>query len=310
MELSLSQIYNEFAVISLAVAAAYLGAIWLIMLSGRLIVRFRPSPPASCRPGEMVHQALKVSGRLWDHYRTAALLFGVSFLLLVNFGRDGLVGPQPTWLNAVVLAGVLAALGFGALKTIQLSRYRSRLNGLLDMHMQMAQRMVEAQLRGNRVFPSVRINDEVIDNVVVGENGVYLVQLIPAPAGVETARFERGSIIFDPCGTRVSLQQFNNTMLRLGKILGEQIGSEVKVMPVAVVPECRIVTGAEDGPMLVSLQACAAFVGWRQEAYFLHEDDIIKLSGWLGKQALEDPPRTLSEVRTSLQRQIGWPALV
>ncbi len=88
---------------------------------------------------------------------------------------------------------------------------------LLDMHTQMAQRMVEVQLRGNRVFPSVRINDDVIDNVVVGENGVYLVQLIPAPAGAETARFERGSIIFEPCGTRVSLQQNSNTMLRLGK---------------------------------------------------------------------------------------------
>ncbi len=44
MELSLSQIYNEFAVISLAVAAAYLGAVWLIMMTGRVAVRFRPSP--------------------------------------------------------------------------------------------------------------------------------------------------------------------------------------------------------------------------------------------------------------------------
>jgi len=312
MVISLSQTYTEYAVISLAAAAAYLGAVWLIMMTGRVAVRFRPSPATSCRPGEMVHQALKVSGRLWDHYRTAVLLFGVSFLVLMNFGRQGMVGPQPAWLNLIVLGGVLLILSFSGLKMVQLARYRSRLTALLDMHTQVAQRLVEVQLRGNRVFPSVRIHDDVIDNVVVGENGVYLVQLIPAPAGAETVQFERGSIVFQPCGTRISLQQNSNAALRLGKTLGEQIGAQVKVMPVFVVPGSRIVSGDEDqdGPMLVSLQACASFVGWRQESYFLHEDDIVKLSGWLGKQALQNPPRTLREVKTSLERQIGWPGLV
>ena len=95
MEVSALQAYNEFAFIALGVAAGYLGAVWIITLAARTVVRLRGVKPASSRPGELVHQALRVSGRLWEHYRTAALLFGVSFLLLVNFGRQGCCQRSP-----------------------------------------------------------------------------------------------------------------------------------------------------------------------------------------------------------------------
>jgi hypothetical protein len=310
MEVSLFQSYNEFALIALAVAAAYLGAIWLIMVAVRLIVRFRGSRPTSCRPGEMVHQALKVSGRLWDHYRTAALLFGVSFLLLVNFGRYGWLGQKPIFVNILILVCLLVPLGYGALKMLQLARYRLRLTRLLDMHTQMAQRLVEVQLRGNRVYPSVRVHDGVIDNVVVGNNGVYAVQLFAPPPGAEAVKFERGALIFQPCGTRIDLHSYNKAIRGLASVLTEQIGSQIPVLPVITLPDCRIVPSEDTGPLLVSLQACASFVSWQKESFFLHDDDIAKLSGWLGKRALEDPPRTLGAVISSLERQINWPGLV
>ena len=310
MEVSLFQSFNEFAVIALAVAAAYLGTVWLIMTAARLAARFRGFRPTSCRPGELVHQALKVSGRLWDHYRTAFLLLCVSFLLLVNFGRYGWWEPKSTFVNILILICLLVPLAFGVLKLFQLARYRLRLTHFLDMHTQMAQRLVEVQLRGNRVYPSVRIHDGLIDNVVVGNNGVYAVQLFAPPPCAEAVKFERGALIFQPCGTRMDLHSFNKALRGLGSVLTEQVGSQVNVLPVVVLPDCRIVPSEGNGPLLVSLQACASFVSWQDKNFFLHDEDIAKLAGWLGKQALEDPPRTLGAVINSLERQINWPALV
>jgi hypothetical protein len=310
MEASLFQSYNEFAFIALAVAAAYLGAVWLVMTGVRLVFHFRASRPTSCRPGEMVHQALKVSGRLWDHYRTAALLLCVSFLLLVNFGRYGWWEPKSTFINMLILGCLLIPLCFGALKMLQLARYRLRLAGLLDMHNQMAQRLVEVQLRGNRVYPSVHIHDGLVDNVVLGNNGVYAVQLFAPPPGAEAVKFERGALIFQPCGTRIDLHSYNKAIRGLSGVLTEQLGSQVNVLPVIVLPDCRITPSENNGPMLVSLQACTSFVSWQDNNFFLHDEDIAKLCGWLGRQALEDPPRTLGAVINSLERQINWPALV
>ncbi len=318
MEFSASQTHIGFAIVALGVAAAYLGAVWLIMAAGRLLLRFRKTSPTSSRPGEMVHQALRISGRRWDHYRTAALLFGVSFLLLVNFGSDPGWGAQPAWVVISALLGVIGVLGIAALKLVQLGRYRARLNKSLELHTQVAQRLVEVQLRGNRVYPSVRVGDDIVDYLVVGVNGVYALQLAALPEAAESVQLDRGSLVCQPGGQRISLQPLNNSLLRLAGKLSEQIGSEIRILPVVVVPTGRIVTasqnsdddGDERSPMLVSLQACASFVGWQKKDFFLHEDDIARLSGWLGKQALDSPPRTLAAVIASLDRQIRWPALI
>jgi hypothetical protein len=310
METSAFQAYNEFLIIAMGVAVGYLGSVWIIMLAGRLVVRLRGSRPAACRPGELVHQALKVSGRLWDHYRTAALLFGVSFLLLVNFGREGWSEPMSTLINALVLLCLLLPLVYGALKVVQLVRYRLRLSHLLGLHMQMAQRLVEAQLRGNRVYPSVRINEFVLDNVIVGSNGIYTTQLIVPPSGSESAKYKRGGLIVQPGGARLNLQRYNQGIKDLASTLSAEVGVTTTVLPVVVMPDCRIEASESGGPMLVSLQACASFVSLSDGEFFLHDDDIAKICGWLGKQALEDPPRTLNAVVASLERQIEWPALV
>jgi len=308
MQIPVFQTYIESAAISLAVAAGYMGAIWLVTAGTRFAGRFRRSRPASARPGELVHQALKVSGRALDHFRTSALLFGVSFLLLVNFGRAGLWPPQTTLINTSILVGLLIPLGLGGFKIFQLTRYRMRWNQLLDLHVQMARRLVEVQLRGHRVYPSVQLADGVIDNVVLGPNGVYSVQLITPPPDAESVRFDRGVLVFQPCGTRMSLQPCSKRSAALGRLLGDQAGSRVHVLPVFVVPDCRIENGDEDAPMLVSLQACAAFVSWQHEEFFLHDDDIAKLSGWLGNQALKDPPGSVSAAIMSLEQRAGSPS--
>jgi hypothetical protein len=89
MNTTLIQGCKEFATISLCIAAASLGPICLTKLLADVAMRFREKHPAICRSGEIIHQGLKVTGRLWDHFRTAGLLFSVSCLLFVNFGRYG-----------------------------------------------------------------------------------------------------------------------------------------------------------------------------------------------------------------------------
>ena len=310
MDISRLQVLNEFAFIAIVVAAAYLGTIWFVSLLVRLTERFRAARHTTCRPGELIHQALKVSGRIWDHWRTAALLFGVSFLLLFNFGRQGWIEQQSLVINVLVGIILLLPLAFAALKFVQLARYRIRLAKLLVLHTQMAQRLIEAQLRGNRVYPSVRINDGMLDNVVVGANGVYAVQLFASPPGAESVSYERGGLVFQPGGQRIILKQYSNRIRGLASVLSGELGRQVTVLPVIAVPDCRIASKADDGPELVSLQACAAFVSWQNHDFFLHDEDVAKISGWLGKQHLQDPPRTLNAAVESLDRQIDWPALV
>jgi len=309
MDINLFQAYNEFATIALCVAAAYLGLLYLAKLLADLAMRFREKPPTICRPGEIIHQGLKVTGRLWDHFRTAALLFGISFLLLINFGRYGWWVPLPMLANVAIATVLCGVLGYALLKLFQLARYRRRLAVLLDIHNQISSRLVEAQLRGNRVFYAVRIGAMVLDNVIVGRDGVYTLQLFTAPAGSSSVQYASGALGFLPVGQKVSLQPYSRAVNALSKALGDANGSKVTVLPVIVAPDCEIKKSDSDVPMIVSVQTCNAFIGWQKDGAFLLDDDVALISAWLAGRELERVPRSVNATVGALQNHLNWPDL-
>jgi len=310
MDVSLLQAHNEFSAIALAVALIYLSLIWLIAELGNVLRRFtRPRRPGA-RPGEDVHQALKLTGRLWDHYRTAALLFAVAFVLLTNFGRYGWWAPLSLPANIFITCLLAAPLILAMLKFFQLLRYRTRLGRVLDYHNAVAEQLVEAQLRGNRVFHSVRLGDVVLDSVVVGRNGVYTVQLFIPPPGAESVTLAGGSLLYQPAGQRTALHQYHKAVRLLREALAAEISGALTVLPVVVIPDCKINPADQHGPMLVSLHTCMAFIGWNDKSAYLMDEDIAAISAWLAGQALVKPPRRMREAIYSLDRQVAWPRLM
>ena len=300
-----------FTAVAFSVAASYLLLSRLADVIGSLLLRFRRSRSVSCRPGEVVHQALKITGRRWDQYRTAALLFCVSLALLLGFGRYGWWPDQSIGVYVIVGAALFLMLGFNMVRMFQLMRYRVRLSRLLDTHIKVAQRLTEAQLRGNRVYHAVPIGDDIIDNVVVGSNGVYTVSLVTSPAqNCESVSFRRGGLVFQPGAVRHDLRQYGKTIIALTRALSEHTSEPVVVQPVVIVPDCRIEEAQEDGPLLVSMESCTSFIGWKDQRAFLMEDDIASINDWLTRQVLEQKPRSLRQMASCLNGQIERPALV
>lgn len=303
--------YAVFSSIALATAVVYLLLCWAVVLANTLMRRFRPMRPASCRPGEVIHQALKITGRRSDQFRTAALVFGVAMLMLTAFGRLGWWPDASLWLYGLLAVAATAAQGFGVAKIVQLTRYRLRLTQLLEKHVAMAQRLAEAQLRGNRVYHSVPVGDAIIDNVVVGPNGVYSVHLFPPPAKTcETVSLFNSDLMFQPGEIRYDLRQYRKNIGALAGALSEGIGSKVIVLPVIVIPDCLIDTTAETLPMVVSLESCTSFVGWKDPRAFLMTEELDAINRWLAKQALETQSDSMREVAGYLDRQVVRPALV
>ena len=310
MNVSLLQVHNEFATIALVVSFSYLSLIWLLSECGYFLRRFGKQHRPCARPGEDVHQALKLTGRLWDHYRTAALLFLVSFALLANFGRSGwwvsLSLPANIFISCAI-AGVVIFFGF---KCVQLLRYRTRLGRLLDQHNAVAGQLVEAQLRGNRVFHSVRLGERVLDNVVVGCNGVYTVQVFLPPPGAESVGLATGSLRYQPGGRDVPLQPYTDAVRALRHALAAEISSTLVVLPVVVIPDCRIEPTDRQAPMLVSPQTCMSFVGWQQKSAYLMDEDMTAISAWLAGKSQVNPPGRIRDAIYSLDRQVAWPGLI
>lgn len=309
MDWSFLPALTAFTAVALAVGTSYLLLSWLANAMGTWLRRFRRARPVSCRPGEVVHQALKITGQRWDQYRTATLLFSVSLILLLIFGRHGWWADWPAGVYAFIGFVLVLVLSLGMTRLVQLMRYRGRLSRLLDAHIEVAQRLTEAQLRGNRVYHAVPIGGGIIDNVVVGSNGVYTVSLVTPPEkNFESVSFRRGGLIFQPGAVRHDLRQYGQTIVALTRALSECVGEPVVVQPVIIAADCRIEEAQEDGPLLVSMESCMSFVGWKDQRAFLMADDIAKINDWLSCQSLEHQPRSLRQMAKCLHGQFDKPA--
>jgi hypothetical protein len=311
MDLSALPVYIFFTAVALSMAAAYLAVASLVAVAREYVRRFRPARPMSRRPGEVVHQALKITGRQWYRYRTAAVLFLCSLLLLLLFGRqDWWANLSIVWYVLITIA-LLAITGFGTLKLIQLAQYRRKLSRLLDTHIAVAQRLVEVQLRGNRVYYAVPIGPTLIDNLVVGKNGVYAVQLFAPPDDhCTTVRAETGGLIFQPGNIQRDIRTYVQQINSLAQVLTELVGSKIKVLPVIVVPKCTIDTPSIDHPLLVSMESCTAFIGWKDPDAFLMDEDIVEINRLLSTLESEEPDYSFDVLTGVLDAQIDRPSFV
>jgi hypothetical protein len=311
MTLSLLPAYAVFASISVAAAVCYLLLCRTVVLVNRLLQRLRPPPPSICRPGEMIHQALRITGHRSEQYRTAALVFGVAMLMLTAFGRLDWWPVAPTWAFALLAVVATGLQALGIAKIVQLTRYRMRLSRLLEMHVAVARRLADVQLRGNRVYHSVPIGAGFIDNVVVGPNGIYTVHLFPAPPNAcASVSLLNGDLLFQPADVRYDLRRYRHSIGELAQALGDGIGSKVVVLPVIVVPDCPIAPSDEQLPMVISLTGCTSFVGWKDTRAFLMNDELEAINCWLAKRALGTYGASMRDVAGYLDAQVPRPALV
>jgi hypothetical protein len=301
-----------YAAIGLAIAVAYILTATVFAGLAALIRSRRPGRVRTLhQPGAFVRRELERTDRRFHRHGTAALLFCTCLGLLFALGQRDLWADMPM-LAAAAIATITVATGiYASVKCLQLRAYRSRLRALLDIDLEVAQRLDLVQLRGHRLFHSVPVGDRVIDHVIVGATGVFAAQLmVPTRSGAVSASLERGHLLFGPDHGQYSLQPATESFARLAKELGRAVGHPVKVIPTLITPECNTMTVDDDRYLLLNARNCVTLVGWKDSTAFLMDDEIAKISEWLATRC-QDQPRAFWRVATRTPHAcISRPAFV
>lgn len=309
MDLYYLPAFAVYAAISTATALAYLGAAtvaaWGVTLYRRRRLRARPS-----QPGAAVRSVLgDADGRLRRH-TTAMLLFVACALLLSVFGERGWWADLPLRLWAVLVAALAILHGYGLVRLAQLIRYRARLLRLLDLQQDVHARLHEAQARGYRLHHAVPAGDLCIDTVVTGENGIYALRVLVPPPGAETAVLRDGRLTFGPEEQKINIVPALAGARVLGRELQEATGQAVPIQTVLIVPGCRTESGDNQNCLLVNLETCGSFVGWRNGTGFLMADDRRRIDDWLAQRASRPDRAARRAVLATLGEAIPPPVLV
>jgi hypothetical protein len=302
-----------FPLIAVWGALATAVALTYLLLSGaaagavRLLDRHRR--PVS-RPGENIRHALKLTnGRLHRH-GTAMLLAGVSFMLLAGFGDRDWWPELSLRVWVVCILGLLVPQVYGVIKFVQLAAYRRRLVQLLRLHEGLAARLAEAQRRGYRVHYAVSVAGACIDAVATGPNGIYALHIVAPPRGSHAAQLRSDGLQFQPGEQLRSVGLTARTVADLQREIGTATGVRALVQPVLVVPGCRINRGDDTSTLVVNLEACVSFVGWRNPDAFLMDDELRRIDEWLAQQTVLRDRAARSAAAESLGEVIRRPALI
>jgi hypothetical protein len=273
-------------------------------------LHYRGQRATVSRPGEAVRRALEqTNGRLQRH-GTAILLFVVSLSLLLLLGDRAWWPTFSSRVWVVLLLGQLVPQVYGMVKLVQLLAYRRRLIRLLRLHEALAARLAEAQMRGYRMRYAVPSGQAVIDAVATAPNGVYAMHIVVPPAGANAAQLRSDGLHFHPGGQVYAVKPAFDAMAVLQREIAAATGVRSLVQPVLVVPDCRVNRGDDDSALVVKLESCVSFVGWRNPDAFLMEDELARVDAWLADQTIERDRAARDAAEITLGNAVRRPALV
>ena len=229
--------------------------------------------------GQELRRQVRHADALCYRQATAMLVFSVCFLTILVLGRRDWWVELPLWGWNVLGLGLVGAIGYYGHRFFLTVRRRLQLAYSRDANIALSHGLLHSISRGNRVFHSVPVDGHVIDNVVIGANGVYAVTVFAAPKPLaKRVRLKNGQLHFKPGEDTVSLVEHRQKIESLTRQLRSVVGRPVKVLSVIGVPGCQIIPADSDQDLVVNERSCVMLVGWRASGANLMDEEVEKIT--------------------------------
>ncbi len=279
-----NQLYPEIAsalAVALVATVLFLGAArtWLVATQ-RLQRKSRFSRLILFEAGHRLRQELGlVNGRYGAHL-AAMLVFVLLFGAVLLMRPSPLPLDVPDWAWMVLCASIGVISLYVPFQTLRLRQVRLRLADTRDAHVAVGHALQRVVSKGNRLFHDVRVAGQVIDNVVVGTNGIYAVNVfVRRPPNKKQATASISGNRLDLGGTKDSgaIVESVKRVKLLGHVLGKLLGHKIAVQSVIAVPGWSVGSTGTNGHLLVNEQTVVTLTGWTRPDAYLMDEDVDKV---------------------------------
>ena len=216
-------------------------------------------------------------------YVTLTLIFVVIFGFAYLLRSENTVGSLPMWKNVVVLAAVAVATAYGFFRFVVVLIRRRNVSFMRDANIAVGHDLQKMSANQCRVFHEVATPLGVVDNVVVGIQGVYAVCVVARrpPGPNNQVRLEGELLSFAPGDNELSLALYGNRAKQLAKLLKRETGHPIKVRPVVAVPGWEIESQVSEHYLIVNERNTAMMRGWKDENSYLLNEDMEAIQNYL-----------------------------
>jgi hypothetical protein len=214
-------------------------------------------------------QAIYLSGTLFF-----LVLFAAAYVLQARSLFEGYPAWQ-LWLQTafLTLAALIAAWRLG--HTILARR---EVKFVRDANVAVGHQLQQISTGANRVFHDVATSAGVVDHVLVGQTGIYAINVIARRGGKNgSARLQDNAISFSNRNDIISAVDLTASAIRLEKEIARILGHKARVRSVIAVPGWEIGEQSSEKHLLVNERTIPMLRGWRDQSDYLMNEDVDAL---------------------------------
>jgi len=220
-----------------------------------------------------------------SHYLVAVVVFATIFVITYLLPPQEMFAALPTWQLMLTLGLFVAAALYTLFRLGQIVIAKRRLAFVRDANMATGHALQKLTANQNRVFHDVPCGSQIIDNVIVGLQGIYAISVIARIPGKDNrVRLRDDALSFAPGPETLSVSRSGAKSVRLAKEIGQLIQHEIRVRSVVAVPGWEIESQVSQDYLVVNERNLAMLCGWRDEKDHLMTEDVASIQAMLTKR--------------------------
>jgi hypothetical protein len=215
-------------------------------------------------------------------YLSGTLVFAMLFVAAYVLQAKQLFVGYPSWQLYLQLGFLLLVFGFAVFSLAKTVLRRHQMKFLRDANVAIGHQLQQVSAEGTRVFHDVGTSAGTVDHVVVGQKGLYAINVVARRSSkLAHAKLRENNIEYSNSKAIQSIVDINAKTSRLQKDFRELLGHRIRVRSVIAVPGWDIDEQSSDEHLLVNERTIAMLSGWNDKTDYLMNEDVTALQAEL-----------------------------
>ena len=211
-------------------------------------------------------------------YLSGTLVFLVLFVAAYVLQARNLFAGYPAWQLWMQIGFLATAAGLAAWRLGRTIVAYRQVRFVRDANVAIGHQLQRIATGANRVFHDVKTSAGMVDHVLVGQTGIYAVNVVAQRGGQKgSAVLNENFLSFSQRDKAIPVVNITASTARLEKEIRRLLGHKIRVRSVIAVPGWEGGDQACEQHLLVNERTIAMLRGWRDQSDYLMNEDVDAL---------------------------------
>lgn len=225
---------------------------------------------------------LEQLSRQQSAYVATLVMFVVVFGVAHTFQARALFDGYPAWQLYLLLLALAGSVAFAVYRLTRIVSAWREVRFLRDANIAVGHSLQRIASNHGRVYHDVATSAGVVDHVIVGQSGVYAINVVARRGSRNgSVKLVGDELQFSKRHATASVEDIAAKTTRLEHDFRQLLRNAIRVRSVIAVPGWQVEIQNGDSCLVVNERTLPMLRGWKNEADYLMDEDVTALQDYL-----------------------------